>query len=169
MLVDPRPELEVWPQAPFEPSSFQVRLSTQAEWYGGEGGVGLWCNGSGDYEKGSRWATYLTTDQEALIVREFRFKGAFQHDRVVEVDLADKGLRVESRQLVDMSMTCSSAGQGRVKVELAVDGTRVASYTGAAFDERGCGVAAFHYSATDPKGTAFHAGFERFTASEPSA
>ncbi|MCX5054116.1 MULTISPECIES: serine/threonine-protein kinase [unclassified Streptomyces] len=169
MLVDPRPELEVWPQAPFEPSSFQVRLSTQAEWYGGEGGVGLWCNGSGDYEKGSRWATYLTTDQEALIVREFRFKGAFQHDRVVEVDLADKGLRVESRQLVDMSMTCSSAGQGRIKVELAVDGTRVASYTGAAFDERGCGVAAFHYSATDPKGTAFHAGFERFTASEPSA
>ncbi|WP_405657039.1 serine/threonine-protein kinase [Streptomyces sp. NBC_00079] len=169
MLVDPRPELEVWPQAPFEPSSFQVRLSTQAEWYGGEGGVGLWCNGSGDYEKGSRWATYLTTDQEALIVREFRFKGAFQHDRVVEVDLADKGLRVESRQLVDMSMTCSSAGQGRIKVELAVDGTRVASYTGAAFGERGCGVAAFHYSATDPKGTAFHAGFERFTASEPSA
>ncbi|MEU7061329.1 serine/threonine-protein kinase [Streptomyces sp. NPDC046197] len=168
MLVDPRTELEVWPQAPFEPSSFAVRLSTQTEWYGGEGGVGLWCNGSGDYRKGSRWATYLTTGQEAVIVREFRFKGTFQHDRVVEVDLADLGLRVESQQQVDMSMTCSSAGEGRIKVELAVDGTRVASYTGAAFDERGCGVAAFHYSATDPQGTAFHAGFERFTASEPS-
>ncbi|MFC7266283.1 serine/threonine-protein kinase [Streptomyces lutosisoli] len=169
MLVDPRTELEVWPQAPFEPSSFAVRLSTQTAWYGGEGGVGLWCNGSGDYRKGSRWATYLTTGQEALIVREFRFKGTFQHDRVVEVDLADLGLKVESQQQVDMSMTCSSAGEGRIKVELAVDGTRVASYTGAAFDERGCGVAAFHYSATDPQGTAFHAGFERFTASEPSA
>ncbi|WP_406470365.1 serine/threonine-protein kinase [Streptomyces sp. NBC_01615] len=169
MLVDPRTELEVWPQAPFEPSSFAVRLNTQTAWYGGEGGVGLWCNGSGDYEKGSRWATYLTTGQEALIVREFRFKGTFQHDRVVEVDLADVGLKVESQQQVDMSMTCSSAGEGRIKVELAVDGTRVASYTGTAFDERGCGVAAFHYSATDPQGTAFHAGFERFTASEPSA
>ncbi|WP_330309719.1 MULTISPECIES: protein kinase domain-containing protein [unclassified Streptomyces] len=169
MLVDPRTELEVWPQAPFEPSSFAVRLSTQTAWYGGEGGVGLWCNGSGDYQKGSRWATYLTTGQEALIVREFRFKGTFQHDRVVEVDLADVGLKVESQQQVDMSMTCSSAGEGRIKVELAVDGTRVASYTGTAFDERGCGVAAFHYSATDPQGTAFHAGFERFTASEPSA
>ncbi|MFF4256966.1 serine/threonine-protein kinase [Streptomyces sp. NPDC001663] len=169
MLVDPRSELEVWPQAPFEPSSFAVELSTQTEWYGGEGGVGLWCNGSGDYQKGSRWATYLTTGQEALIVREFRYKGKFQHDRVVEVDLADVGRKVESRQQVDMSMTCSPAGQGRIKVELALDGTRVASYTGAAFDERGCGVAAFHYSATDPQGTAFHAGFERFTASEPSA
>ncbi|WP_406335746.1 serine/threonine-protein kinase [Streptomyces sp. NBC_00203] len=169
MLVDPRTELEVWPQAPFEPSSFAVRLSTQTAWYGGEGGVGLWCNGSGDYQKGSRWATYLTTGQEALIVREFRFKGTFQHDRVVEVDLADVGLKVESQQQIDMSMTCSSAGEGRIKVELAVDGTRVASYTGTAFDERGCGVAAFHYSATDPQGTAFHAGFERFTASEPSA
>ncbi|MEV6940524.1 serine/threonine-protein kinase [Streptomyces sp. NPDC051172] len=168
MLVDPRTELEVWPQAPFEPSSFAVRLSTQAEWYGGEGGVGLWCNGSGDYRKGSRWATYLTTGQEALIVREFRFKGAFQHDRVVEVDLADAGLKVASQQQVDMSMTCSPAGAGRIKVELGVDGTRVASYTGAAFDSRGCGVAAFHYSATDPQGTAFHAGFERFTASEPA-
>ncbi|MFF4803647.1 serine/threonine-protein kinase [Streptomyces sp. NPDC001351] len=166
MLVDPRTELEVWPQAPFEPSSFAVRLSTQAEWYGGEGGVGLWCDGSGDYRKGSRWATYLTTGQEALIVREFRFKGAFQHDRVVEVDLADAGLKVASQQQVDMSMTCSPAGAGRIKVELGVDGTRVASYTGAAFDARGCGVAAFHYSATDPQGTAFHAGFERFTASE---
>ncbi|WP_369264976.1 protein kinase [Streptomyces sp. R35] len=169
MLVDPRTELEVWPQAPFEPSSFAVRLSTQTAWYGGEGGVGLWCNGSGDYQKGSRWATYLTTGQEALIVREFRFKGTFQHDRVVEVDLADVGLKVESQQQVDMSMTCSSAGEGRIKVELALNGTRVASYTGTAFDERGCGVAAFHYSATDPQGTAFHAGFERFTASEPSA
>jgi len=168
MLVDPRTELEVWPQAPFEPSSFAVRLSTQTEWYGGEGGVGLWCNGSGDYRKGSRWATYLTTDQEALIVREFRFKGAFQHDRVVEADLADLGLKVASQQQVDMSMTCSSAGAGRIKVQLAVDGTRVASYTGAAFDARGCGVAAFHYSATDPQGTAFHAGFERFTAAELS-
>lgn len=168
MLVDPRTELEVWPQAPFEPSSFAVRLSTQAEWYGGEGGVGLWCNGSGDYRKGSRWATYLTTRQEAVIVREFRYKGAFQHDRVVEVDLADVGLKVESQQQVDMSMTCSSAGAGLIKVELAVDGKRVASYTGAAFDARGCGLAAFHYSATDPRGTAFHAGFERFTASEPS-
>lgn len=166
MLVDPRTELEVWPQAPFEPSSFAVRLSTQTAWYGGEGGVGLWCNGSGDYRKGSRWATYLTTGQEALIVREFRFRGTFQHDRVVEVDLADVGLKVESQQQVDMSMTCSSAGEGRIKVELAVDGTRVASYTGAAFGERGCGVAAFHYSATDPQGTAFHAGFDRFTASE---
>ncbi|MGW2521881.1 serine/threonine-protein kinase [Streptomyces sp. NPDC001617] len=166
MLVDPRTELEVWPQAPFEPSSFAVELSTQTEWYGGEGGVGLWCDGSGDYRKGSRWATYLTTGQEALIVREFRYKGAFQHDRVVEVDLADLGLKVESRQQVDMSMTCSSAGRGRIRVQLAVDGTLVASYTGAAFDERGCGVAAFHYSATDPRGTAFHAGFERFTASE---
>ncbi|MGW2721216.1 serine/threonine-protein kinase [Streptomyces sp. NPDC001492] len=166
MLVDPRTELEVWPQAPFEPSSFAVRLSTQTEWYGGEGGVGLWCNGSGDYRKGSRWATYLTTGQEALIVREFRFKGAFQHDRVVEVDLADVGLKVASRQQVDMAMTCSPAGAGRIRVELGVDGTRVASYTGAAFDARGCGVAAFHYSATDPRGTAFHAGFERFTASE---
>ncbi|MFI6407490.1 serine/threonine-protein kinase [Streptomyces sp. NPDC050548] len=165
MLVDPKSELEVWPQAPFEPSSFAVRLSTQTEWYGGEGGVGLWCDGSGDYRKGSRWATYLTTDQEALIVREFRYKGAFQHDRVVEVNLADLGLEVDSRQQVDMSMTCSSAGTGRIKVELAVNGTRVASYTGVAFDARGCGVAAFHYSATDPKGTAFHAGFERFIAS----
>ncbi|MFF4353102.1 hypothetical protein [Streptomyces sp. NPDC001530] len=91
------------------------------------------------------------------------------HDRVIEVDLADLGLKVESQQQVDMSMTCSSAGEGRIKVELAVDGTRVASYTGAAFDERGCGVAAFHYSATDPQGTAFHAGFECFTASEPLA
>jgi serine/threonine protein kinase len=169
MLVSPRTQREVWPQAPFEPSSFAVRLSTQTAWYGGEGGVGLWCNGSGDYRKGSRWATYLTTGQEALIVREFRFKGTFQHDRVVEVDLADVGLKVESQQQVDMSMTCSSAGEGRIKVELAVDGTRVASYTGAAFDERGCGVAAFHYSATNPQGTAFHAGFERFTASEPLA
>ncbi|MEU6251169.1 serine/threonine-protein kinase [Streptomyces sp. NPDC047043] len=169
MLVDPRTQLEVWPQAPFQPSSFAVDLSTQTEWYGGEGGVGLWCNGSGDYQKGSRWATYLTTDQEALIVREFRFKGSFQHDRVVEVDLADVGLKVESQQQVDMSMTCAPAGAGRINVELAVDGTRVASYTGAAFDDRGCGVAAFHYSATDPKGTVFHAGFERFTASEPSA
>ena len=168
MLVDPRTELEVWPQAPFEPSSFAVRLSTQTEWYGGEGGVGLWCDGSGDYRKGSRWATYLTTGQEALIVREFRFKGAFQHDRVVEVDLADVGLKVASQQQVDMSMTCSPAGTGRIKVELGVDGTRVASYTGAAFDARGCGVAAFHYSATDPQGTAFHAGFERFTAAELS-
>ncbi|GAA2479809.1 hypothetical protein GCM10010276_15540 [Streptomyces longisporus] len=168
MLVDPRTELEVWPQAPFEPSSFAVRLNTQTEWYGGEGGVGLWCNGSGDYRKGSRWATYLTTGQEALIVREFRFKGAFQHDRVVEVDLADAGLKVASRQQVDMSMTCSPAGAGRIRVELGVDGTRVASYTGAAFDARGCGVAAFHYSATDPQGTAFHAGFERFTATELS-
>lgn len=167
MLVDPKSELEVWPQAPFEPSSFAVRLSTQTEWYGGEGGVGLWCDGSGDYRKGSRWATYLTTDQEALIVREFRYKGAFQHDRVVEVDLADLGLEVDSGQQVDMSMTCSSAGTGRIKVALAVNGTRVASYTGLAFDARGCGVAAFHYSATDPKGTAFHAGFERFIASEP--
>ena len=165
MLVSPRTQLEVWPQAPFEPSSFAVELSTQTEWYGGQGGVGLWCNGSGDYRKGSRWATYLTTDQEALIVREFRFKGTFQHDRVVEVDLADVGLKVESQQQVDMSMTCASAGKGRIKVALAVDGTPVASYTGAAFDERGCGVAAFHYSATDPQGTAFHAGFERFTAS----
>ncbi|MDV9173122.1 serine/threonine-protein kinase [Streptomyces sp. W16] len=169
MLVDPKSELEVWPQAPFEPSSFAVRLSTQTEWYGGEGGVGLWCDGSGDFRKGSRWATYLTTDQEALIVREFRFKGAFQHDRVVEVSLADMGLEVESRQQVDMSMTCSPAGAGRIKVELAVNGTRVASYTGVAFDARGCGVAAFHYSATDPRGTAFHAGFERFIASELSA
>ncbi|MFG2372010.1 serine/threonine-protein kinase [Streptomyces sp. NPDC048504] len=169
MLVDPRPELEVWPQAPFEPSSFAVRLSTQTEWYGGEGGVGLWCDGSGDYRKGSRWATYLTTDQEALIVREFRFKGKFQHDRVVEVNLADLGLKVESQRQVDMSMTCSSAGEGRIKVELAVDGTRVAAYTGAAFDARGCGVAAFHYSATDSRGTAYHAGFERFTATELSA
>ncbi|GAA3807559.1 hypothetical protein GCM10022403_047080 [Streptomyces coacervatus] len=169
MLVDPRTELEVWPQAPFEPSSFAVELSTQAEWYGGEGGVGLWCNGSGDYRKGSRWAAYVTTDQEALIVREFRFKGAFQHDRVVEVNLANLGLKVDSQQQVDMSMTCSSAGAGLIKVELAVDGTRVASYTGAAFADRGCGLAAFHYSATDPQGTAFHAGFERFTASEPSA
>ncbi|MEV0737827.1 serine/threonine-protein kinase [Streptomyces sp. NPDC050549] len=166
MLVDPKSELEVWPQAPFEPSSFAVRLSTQTEWYGGEGGVGLWCDGSGDFRKGSRWATYLTTDQEALIVREFRFKGVFQHDRVVEVNLADLGLEVGSRQQVDMSMTCSSAGAGRIKVELAVNGTRVASYTGVAFDARGCGVAAFHYSATDPRGTAFHAGFERFVASE---
>ncbi|MEV7391373.1 serine/threonine-protein kinase [Streptomyces sp. NPDC091215] len=166
MLVDPRTELEVWPQAPFEPSSFAVQLSTRTEWYGGEGGVGLWCNGSGDYWKGSRWATYLTTGQEALIVREFRYKGAFQHDRVVEVDLADLGLQVESRQQVDMSMTCSPAGEGRIEVALAVDGNKVASYTGAAFDARGCGVAAFHYSATDPQGTAFHAGFERFTASE---
>ncbi|MGW3121009.1 serine/threonine-protein kinase [Streptomyces sp. NPDC001107] len=166
MLVDPRTELEVWPQAPFEPSSFAVRLSTQTEWYGGDGGVGLWCDGSGDYRKGSRWATYLTTGQEALIVREFRFKGAFQHDRVVEVDLGDVGLKVASRQQVDMSMTCSSAGAGRITVQLAVDGTRVASYTGGAFDARGCGVAAFHYSATDPQGTAFHAGFERFTAAE---
>jgi serine/threonine protein kinase len=169
MLVDPRPELEVWPQAPFEPSSFAVRLSTQTEWYGGEGGVGLWCNGSGDYDKGSRWATYLTTDQEALIVREFRFKGKFQHDRVVEVDLADVGLKLASRREIDMSMTCSAAGQGRIKVGLAVNGTSVASYTGAAFDARGCGVAAFHYSATDPQGTAYHAGFERFTATELSA
>ncbi|NUR02978.1 MAG: serine/threonine protein kinase [Streptomyces sp.] len=168
MLVDPRTELEVWPQAPFEPSSSAVRLSTQTEWYGGEGGVGLWCNGSGDYRKGSRWATYLTTGQEALIVREFRFKGAFQHDRVVEADLADVGLKVASRQQVDMSMTCSPAGAGRIRIELGVNGTRVASYTGAAFDARGCGVAAFHYSATDPQGTAFHAGFERFTASELS-
>ncbi len=169
MLVNPRSELEVWPQAPFEPSSFAVRLSTRTAWYGGEGGVGLWCNGSGDYRKGSRWATYLTTDQEALIVREFRFKGAFQHDRVVEVDLADVGLRVDSQQQVALSMTCSPAGDGQIKVELGVDGTRVASYTGAAFDARGCGVAAFHYSATDPRGTAFSAGFDRFTASEPSA
>ncbi|NUT25638.1 MAG: serine/threonine protein kinase [Streptomyces sp.] len=169
MLVDPRTQLEVWPQAPFEPSSFAVRLSTQTAWYGGDGGVGLWCNGSGDYWKGSRWSTYLTTGQEALIVREFRFKGTFQHDRVVEVDLADVGLKVASQQQVDMSMTCSSAGEGRIRVELAVDGTRVASYTGSAFAERGCGVSAFHYSATDPRGTAFHAGFERFTASEPSA
>lgn len=167
MLVSPRTQLEVWPQAPFEPSSFAVRLSTQTAWYGGEGGVGLWCNGSGDYRKGSRWATYLTTGQEALIVREFRFEGTFQHDRVVEVDLADVGLKVDSQQQVEMSMNCSAAGEGRIKVELAVDGTRVATYTGAAFDERGCGVAAFHYSATDPQGTAFHAGFERFTASEP--
>jgi hypothetical protein len=156
----------VWPQAPFRPSSFAVRLSTQAEWYGGEGGVGLWCDGSGDYRKGSRWASYLTTDQEAVIVREFRYKGAFQHDRVVEVDLSDVGLRVDSRQLVDMAMTCSPAGGGRITVELAVDGTQVASYTGTAFHDRGCGLAAFHYSATDPRGTAFHAGFERFTASE---
>ncbi|MER5505277.1 serine/threonine-protein kinase [Streptomyces sp. NPDC002766] len=169
MLVDPRSELEVWPQAPFEPSSFAVRLSTQTAWYGGEGGVGLWCNGSGDFRTGSRWATYLTTGQEALIVREFRFKGAFQHDRVVEVNLADVGLKVDSRQLVDMAMNCSSAGAGLIKVELTVDGTQVASYTGAAFDQRGCGVAAFHYSATDPRDTAFHAGFERFTASEPPA
>ncbi|MDC0768264.1 serine/threonine-protein kinase [Streptomyces sp. HD] len=169
MLVDPRTQLEVWPQAPFEPSSFAVRLDTQTAWYGGDGGVGLWCNGSGDYGKGSRWATYLTTDQEALIVREFRFEGTFQHDRVVEVDLADVGLKVASQQQVGMSMTCSSAGDGRIKVELAVDGTRVASYTGNAFAERGCGVAAFHYSATAAQGTAFHAGFERFTASEPSA
>ncbi len=169
MLVDPKSELEVWPQAPFEPSSFAVRLSTQTEWYGGEGGVGLWCDGSGDFRKGSRWATYLTTDQEALIVREFRFKGAFQHDRVVEVNLADLGLEVDSRQQVDMSMTCSPAGAGRIKVELAVNGTRVASYTGVAFDARGCGLAAFHYSATDPRGTAFHAGFERFIASELAA
>ncbi|MGW3108141.1 serine/threonine-protein kinase [Streptomyces sp. NPDC001100] len=166
MLVDPKSELEVWPQAPFGPSSFAVRLSTQTEWYGGEGGVGLWCDGTGDFRKGSRWATYLTTDQEALIVREFRYKGAFQHDRVVEVNLADLGLEVETGKEVDMSMTCSSAGAGRIKVELAVNGTRVASYTGVAFDARGCGVAAFHYSATDPHGTAFHAGFERFTASE---
>ncbi len=166
MLVDPKSELEVWPQAPFEPSSFAVRLSTQTEWYGGEGGVGLWCDGSGDYRKGSRWATYLTTDQEALIVREFRYKGAFQHDRVVEVDLADLGLEVETGKEVDMSMTCSPAGAGRIKVELAVNGTRVASYTGVAFDARGCGLAAFHYSATDPRGTAFHAGFERFIAAE---
>jgi hypothetical protein len=146
-----------------------VELSTQAEWYGGEGGVGLWCNGSGDYRRGSRWATYLTTDQEALIVREFRYRGTFQHDRVVEANLADLGLKVGTQQQVDMSMTCSSAGAGRIKVELAVDGTRVASYTGTAFAERGCGLAAFHYSATDPQGTAFHAGFERFTASEPLA
>ncbi|MET7473703.1 serine/threonine-protein kinase [Streptomyces sp. NPDC005648] len=166
MLVDPRTELEVWPQAPFAPSSFAVELSTQTEWYGGEGGVGLWCDGSGDYQRGSRWATYLTTGQEALIVREFRYKGAFQHDRVVEVDLADLGLKVDDRQQVDMSMTCSSAGRGQIRVRLAVDGTLVASYTGAAFADRGCGVAAFHYSATDPRGTAFHAGFERFTASE---
>jgi len=166
MLVDPRTELEVWPQAPFEPSSFAVELSTQTEWYGGEGGVGLWCDGSGDYQRGSRWATYLTTGQEALIVREFRYKGAFQHDRVVEVDLPDLGLKVDDRQQVDMTMTCSSAGQGQIRVQLAVDGTLVASYTGAAFPDRGCGVAAFHYSATDPRGTAFHAGFERFTASE---
>ena len=166
MLVDPKSELEVWPQAPFEPSSFAVGLSAQTEWYGGEGGVGLWCDGSGDFRKGSRWATYLTTDQEALIVREFRYKGAFQHDRVVEVNLADLGLEVETGQEVDMSMTCSSAGAGRIKVELAVNGTRVASYAGVAFDARGCGVAAFHYSATDPRGTAFHAGFERFIASE---
>jgi hypothetical protein len=169
MLVDPRSKLEVWPQAPFEPSSFAVRLSTQAEWYGGQGGIGLWCNGSGDYRKGSRWATYLTTDQQALIVREFRYKGAFQHDRVVEMNLADVGLKVKTDQQVDMSMTCSSAGTGRIKVELALNGTRVASYTGAAFDARGCGLAAFHYSATDPQGTAFHAGFERFTATELSA
>jgi serine/threonine protein kinase len=169
MLVDPRSKLEVWPQAPFEPSSFAVRLSTRAEWYGGQGGIGLWCNGSGDYRKGSRWATYLTTDQQALIVREFRYKGAFQHDRVVEVNLADVGLKVKTDQQVDMSMTCSSAGTGRIKVELALNGTRVASYTGAAFDARGCGLAAFHYSATDPQGTAFHAGFERFTATELSA
>ncbi|MCX5563386.1 serine/threonine-protein kinase [Streptomyces sp. NBC_00038] len=169
MLVDPKIQLEVWPQAPFEPSSFAVRLSTQTTWYGGDGGVGLWCNGSGDYWKGSRWTTYLTTGQEALIVREFRYRGTFQHDRVVEVDLADVGLKVESQQEIDMSMTCSSAGEGRIKVELAVDGTRVASYTGVAFAERGCGVAAFHYNATDPQGTAFHAGFERFTASEPLA
>ncbi|MFE2066788.1 serine/threonine-protein kinase [Streptomyces sp. NPDC059467] len=40
MLVDPRTELEVWPQAPFEPSSFAVQLSTRTEWYGGEGGSG---------------------------------------------------------------------------------------------------------------------------------
>ncbi|MCI3275383.1 serine/threonine-protein kinase [Streptomyces cylindrosporus] len=166
MLVDPGTELEVWPQAPFRPSGFPVRLSTQTEWYGGDGGVGLWCNGSGDYWKGSRWAAYLTTGQEAVIVREFRFQGKFQHDRVVEADLTDLGLTVEPRQLVDMSMTCASAGAGRITVELAVDGTRVASYTGAAFDARGCGVAAFHYSATDPRGTRFHAGFERFTASE---
>jgi serine/threonine protein kinase len=169
MLVDPRSKLEVWPQAPFEPSSFAVRLSTQAEWYGGQGGIGLWCNGSGDYRKGSRWATYLTTDQQALIVREFRYKGAFQHDRVVEMNLADVGLKVKTDQQVDMSMTCSSAGTGRIKVELALNGTRVASYTGAAFDARGCGLAAFHYSATDAQGTAFHAGFERFTATELSA
>ncbi|WP_175647778.1 serine/threonine-protein kinase [Streptomyces cyaneochromogenes] len=167
MLASPGTQLEVWPQAPFEPSSFAVRLSTQTAWYGGEGGVGLWCNGSGDYRKGSRWATYLTTGQEALIVREFRFEGTFQHDRVVEVDLADVGLKVDSRQQIEMSMNCSAAGEGRIKVELAVDGTRVATYTGEAFDERSCGVAAFHYSATDPQGTAFHAGFERFTASEP--
>ncbi|WP_329352137.1 serine/threonine protein kinase [Streptomyces sp. NBC_01261] len=154
MLVDPRPELEVWPQAPFEPFSFAVRLSTQTEWYGGEGGVGLWCDGSGNYWKGSRWSTYLTTDQEALIVGEFRFKGKFQHDRVVEVNLADLGLKVESRRQIDMSMTCSSAGEGRIKVELAVNGTRVAAYTG---------------NATDPRGTAYHAGFERFTATELSA
>ncbi|MFJ9901651.1 serine/threonine-protein kinase [Streptomyces sp. NPDC101152] len=166
MLVDPRTELEVWPQAPFEPSSFAVRLSTQAEWYGGEGGIGLWCDGTGDYRTGSRWATYVTTGQEALIVREFRYKGAFQHDRVVEAGLGDVGLRVRNGQQVDMAMTCSPAGDGLIKVELAVDGKRVASYTGAAFDDRGCGLAAFHYSATDPRGTAFHAGFERFTASE---
>ncbi|MFJ3673181.1 serine/threonine-protein kinase [Streptomyces sp. NPDC090106] len=167
MLVDPRPQLEVWPQAPFEPSTFAVRLSTRTEWYGGDGGVGLWCNGSGDYAKGSRWSTYLTTGQEALIVREFHHQGEFQHDRVVEVDLRDLGLELASRQPIDMTMTCTPAGAGRIEVELAVDGTRVASYTGAAFTGRGCGVSAFHYNTTDPEGTAFHAGFERFTASEP--
>ncbi|WP_405856378.1 hypothetical protein OG407_07985 [Streptomyces sp. NBC_01515] len=54
-------------------------------------------------------------------------------------------------------------------VELAVNGTRVAAYTGNAFDARGCGVAAFRFSATDPRGTACHAGFERFTVTELSA
>jgi eukaryotic-like serine/threonine-protein kinase len=87
---------------------------------------------------------------------------------VVEVGLAGVGLKVASQRQVDMATTCSSAGAGRIRVELAVDGTRVASYTGAAFDARGCGAAAFHYGATDPRATAFHAGFERFTASEPA-
>ncbi len=167
MLVDPKTLLEVWPQAPFEPSTFAVTLDTQAAWYGGEGGIGLWCNGSGDYKKGSRWATYLTTGQEALIVREFWHKGEYQHDRVVEVNLADVGLKVESQQEVDISMSCAQAGEGRIKVALLVGRKQVATYTGAAFDARGCGITAFHYDAKDPEGTDFHAGFERFSATEP--
>jgi eukaryotic-like serine/threonine-protein kinase len=82
MLVDAGSELEVWPQARFMPSSVAVRLSTQTEWYGGEGGV-VWCDGSGDYRKGSRWARHPTTDQEALAVREFRFTWAFRYRRGV--------------------------------------------------------------------------------------
>ncbi|WP_199547198.1 serine/threonine-protein kinase [Streptomyces sp. N35] len=169
MLVSPRLQLEVWPQAPFEPSTSAVRITTQAAWYGGDGGIGLWCNGSGDYEKGSRWSGYVTTGQEALIVREFRHKGEFQHDRVVEKNLADLGLKVTSRQEIDMALTCTPAGEGRIKVELALGGRTVAAYTGDAFTSLGCGVSAFHYNETDPEGTAFHAGFERFTAEEPGA
>ncbi|MBC9714857.1 serine/threonine protein kinase [Streptomyces sp. TRM66268-LWL] len=169
MLVSPRINLEVWPQAPFQPSTPAVRLTAQAAWYGGDGGIGLWCNGSGDYGKGSRWSGYVTTGQEALIVREFRHKGEFQHDRVVEVNLADAGMEVKSQQQIDMALTCTPTGQGRIRVELALDGKRVAAYTGPAFTARGCGVSAFHYNETDPEGTAFHSGFERFTAAEPGA